>query len=505
MRVTHFLLPLAAVTSAFMVPDEETLKQLFLENKGQEDSVIGEISSGAPDSFSKIEGPFSTFVDYSEGILETALSFNGDVRRKTQKPYMCMKRLEAFDANAWLATGIDSFEQAELNDGDDSGPPHHGPPPHGPPHHGPPHHGPHRPPHHRRPHHGHRSNLTIWQLISKSKYTTKLAKLISSDKELVHLLNSTKANHTIFAPIDAAFKGIPKHHKKPPKGFIEKVLKYHVVPGWYPARRVILSHTIPTTLNESSLGGEPQRLRVGFGLKGIDINFLSHVKAANIFTSNGIIHAIDHIILPPPPALKIIELIPGTFSTLHLGLLKTGLFEEIEKSGHIGGTLFAPSNFAFKKLGPKVNAFLFSPYGLKYLRALLEYHILPDNTLYSDELYRHSPTNEEEVEENGFSLPRRGHFHIDLPTLLHTHHVSIDIARWGRFISFVINGFNHVAVLDGVGKDGVIHVVPNVLIPPKTPGGKAEVADQEREWTVEELKERLEGFIGGCEDDIVDL
>ena len=191
----------------------------------------------------------------------------------------------------------------------------------------------------------------------------------------------------------------------------------------------------------------------------------------------------------------------------------------------MGGTLFAPSNFAFKKLGPKVNAFLFSPHGLKYLKALLEYHILPDNTLYSDELYRHSPKNEEEAEEclYGSSLPQRGHFHvsfpdkvpksapltyatkIDLPTLLHNHHVSVDIARWGRFISFVVNGFNHVSVLDGVAKDGVIHVVPNVLIPPKTPGAKAEAADEEKEWTVEELKERLEGFIGGCDDGSGDL
>ncbi|KAI9786390.1 MAG: hypothetical protein M1839_006850 [Geoglossum umbratile] len=525
MRGAYLLLPLAAVAAAFIIPDEETFKQLILEDKGPGDSVIEEIPSEAPDDFSGIEGPFSTFVDYSEGILETALSLDGDVGKKPQKPYMCMKHLEAFDANAWLATGVDSLEQAELDDGG-NGPPHHGPPHRGPPHRGPPYHGPHRPPHHRRPHHGHRSNLTIWQLISKSKYTTKIAKLISSDKQLVHLLNCTKANHTIFVPIDAAFKRIPKHHKKLPKEFIEKVLKYHIVPGWYPAGRVLMSHTIPTILNEAALGGEPQRLRVGFGLKGVNINFFSHVKAANIFTSNGVIHAVDHIILPPPPGLKIIELVPSAFSTLHLGLLKTGLFEEIEKSGHIGGTLFAPSNFAFKKLGPTVNAFLFSPHGLKYLKALLEYHVVPDNTLYSDKLYKYSPKNEREIEEecpHGSSMPRRGRVHvsspdkapkaipltyatkIDLPTLLHNHHLSIDIARFGRLISIVINGFNHVSVLDGIAKDGVLHVVPNVLIPPKTPGGKPEVADEEREWTVEEFKERLEGLVGGCKNDENDL
>ena len=49
--------------------------------------------------------------------------------------------------------------------------------------------------------------------------------------------------------------------------------------------------------------------------------------------ANGIIHGIDNIILLPPPALKIIGFLPGEFSTLQLGLVKTGLEDEIEKSG----------------------------------------------------------------------------------------------------------------------------------------------------------------------------
>ena len=96
----------------------------------------------------------------------------------------------------------------------------------------------------------------------------------------------------------------------------------------------------------------------------------------------------DSIILPPPPALKILEILPSEFSTLQLGLIKTGLFKEIEDSKHYGGTLFAPSNWAFKKLGPKINAFLFSKFGEKYLKALLEYHIVANQTLYSDAYYK---------------------------------------------------------------------------------------------------------------------
>lgn len=167
-----------------------------------------------------------------------------------------------------------------------------------------------------------------------------------------------------------------------------------------------------------------------------------------------------------------------------MGLYKTGLFEAIEKSNHTGGTLFAPSNFAFKKLGPKINAFLFSSYGEKYLKALLKYHIVANQTLYSDAYYGSS--SEDEVEEK--DIPK-GHFHVDLQTLLEDKSLSIDVARYGGIIDIKINGFSRVAVQDGIAKDGVIHVIGNVLIPPKTPGAAAEEATEEME--VEELMDRL--------------
>jgi uncharacterized surface protein with fasciclin (FAS1) repeats len=76
------------------------------------------------------------------------------------------------------------------------------------------------------------------------------------------------------------------------------------------------------------------------------------------------------------------------FSTFEFGLTKTGLFDVInDTSTHVGGTIFAPSNRAFRKLGPKLNGFLFSRWGEKYLKALLKYHIVFNHTLYSDAYY----------------------------------------------------------------------------------------------------------------------
>lgn len=68
--------------------------------------------------------------------------------------------------------------------------------------------------------------------------------------------------------------------------------------------------------------------------------------------------------------------------------------------------MFAPSNFAFQKLPTKVTAFLFSSYGTEYLKALLRYHIVPNQTLYSDAYYA-----AESVDDADDKIPK-GIFHV---------------------------------------------------------------------------------------------
>ena len=81
-----------------------------------------------------------------------------------------------------------------------------------------------------------------------------------------------------------------------------------------------------------------------------------------------------------------------------------------------------------------------------------------------------------------------------MPTLLEDRSLSIDIARYGRIISIKINGFSSVTIKDGIAADGVIHVVSDVLIPPKNLGG-AQQQWQGEELTEEDLKERLKPFV----------
>ncbi len=192
--------------------------------------------------------------------------------------------------------------------------------------------------------------------------------------------------------------------------------------------------------------------------------------------------------------MDILSALPGEFSTLDLALAKTGLYPVFnDTSSHQGGTFFAPSNFAFKRLGPRINAFLFSRFGLKYLKALILYHAADNVTLYSDAIYK----TEAESAPPHRKIPK-GLIHVDLPTGLEGKSLSIDIARYGRLITMKINGFTRVSVLDGIASDGVLHVVPNVLIPPKTPGGLGVVED---DMDLEEFKARLAPYIEEADDD----
>ncbi|KAL4806555.1 Fasciclin domain-containing protein [Aspergillus unguis] len=404
----------------------------------------------------------------------------------------------------------------------------------------------------------HHSDKTIYELISESKYTTILTKIINEDPELVQFLNSTEHKFTIFAPTDTAFKKIPHHHHhhrdhdgdgygngdgdgdgdhRIPKEIIRLFARYHSSPEVLNAAKLFHRHTIPSALHDPLLGGTNpgndklnheeglfQRLAVRSGFKGLTLNFYSHIVAADIGASNGLIHGIDSLLIPPPSALVLIDILPTKFSTFNLALHKTSLEHYLNTTAHKqeepsgkGFTLFVPSNHAFEHLGLKINAFLFSPHGTPYLAALLKYHIVPGETLYSDVLYtgdgkvkpfggrsveRYSNSNSGSVDakKNGFT-------HVDLPTLLGDREIAVDVEHWGPYVGLKVNGRHRVGFADVLTKDGVIHVLEHVLIPPKRLddlNGRFVVDDKAEygEMEIEDFKERLRPWVDGKEEDV---
>lgn len=263
MKIAH-ILPLTACVAAFVIPDEATAKQLRVKPESGSDFWDRLPSEDAVQS--AVESTVSHLAEESRNALDDAFSLAFELGEEAEEEVELLKSRTGSAAQFWFDSVVETddvdFEEDDMPiselDHD-----HHG-------HHG--HHG----------HCDHKPNMTVYQLISESKYTTKLAKLINEDEGLVRVLNSTHANYTVFAPTDHAFEKIPKHGDKPSKEFIKKVLLYHISPDFYPASRVLVSHTIPTLLKEESLGNNPQRIRVGLGLKGLELNFYSRIVAINI-------------------------------------------------------------------------------------------------------------------------------------------------------------------------------------------------------------------------------
>lgn len=104
---------------------------------------------------------------------------------------------------------------------------------------------------------------------------------------------SGKGQLTVFAPTDAAFAKVPKATlaalgKDPAK--LKAVLLYHVVNGKVAAADVIKLTSAPT------LQGASVKIAVKGGTVYID---KARVTTPDVMASNGVIHVIDRVILPP--------------------------------------------------------------------------------------------------------------------------------------------------------------------------------------------------------------
>jgi uncharacterized surface protein with fasciclin (FAS1) repeats len=104
---------------------------------------------------------------------------------------------------------------------------------------------------------------------------------------------SGKAKYTVFAPTNAAFAKVPKETLDTllaDKALLKKVLLYHVLPGSVPASKVVKTESAKTA----------EGARVEFSLRGKNA-FVNESKiiTTDIRCSNGIVHAINAVLIPP--------------------------------------------------------------------------------------------------------------------------------------------------------------------------------------------------------------
>jgi uncharacterized surface protein with fasciclin (FAS1) repeats len=99
---------------------------------------------------------------------------------------------------------------------------------------------------------------------------------------------------TVFAPTDAAFKAVPKATLQKlanDKAALRRVLLYHVVKGNVTAARVVKLRSTRT------LAGPSISIRVRSG--SVFLNTTTRVVKTDIGASNGTIHVVNKVLLPP--------------------------------------------------------------------------------------------------------------------------------------------------------------------------------------------------------------
>jgi uncharacterized surface protein with fasciclin (FAS1) repeats len=133
--------------------------------------------------------------------------------------------------------------------------------------------------------------------VANGSFKTLTAALKAAD--LVETLQGD-GPFTVFAPTDAAFAKLPKGTvetllKPENKAELVRILTYHVVPG------NVLSSSLKSGKVKTIEGSN---IKVMVDQKGVMIN-QSTVTTADVKASNGVIHVIDTVLLPPAkPVVK---------------------------------------------------------------------------------------------------------------------------------------------------------------------------------------------------------
>ena len=278
---------------------------------------------------------------------------------------------------------------------------------------------------------------------NQGKNIVDTAVAAGSFKTLVSLvgkagLADTLANQgpfTVFAPTDDAFAKVPADALAALGGDTAKlksVLLYHVVSG------KISSHDAAAAGSAKTLNGADVTFtKADHGLRVNDAN----VVAADVQASNGVIHAIDSVLMPPaetpaPAPKNIVDtaVAAGSFKTLVSLVGKAGLADTLANQGPF--TVFAPTDDAFAKVPADALAALGAD--TAKLKAVLLYHVVAGKVLAADAAKLTSATT-----LNG----------ADVKITASEHGLKVNDAN--------------VVTADVIASNGVIHAIDGVLTPPE--------------------------------------
>ena len=267
--------------------------------------------------------------------------------------------------------------------------------------------------------------------LSDERFSILVAALKKAD-----LVDALKADgpFTVFAPTNKAFEKLLKDLDVSAEELLanpdlKSILLYHVLGARVSAAEAAQVDSA-TTLEGRDIAIEARG-------NNLFINGNSKVVQADINASNGVIHAINRVLLPPTELGTIPEVAAadGRFSTLVAALGAANLVDALSAEGPF--TVFAPTDDAFaallEQLGVTPAELLANP----ELATILKYHVVPGKVMAADIV------------------------NLTSVTTLAEKDVSIEVVDGG----VVLNGSVNLIETDIEASNGVIHVLDGVLLP----------------------------------------
>lgn len=273
---------------------------------------------------------------------------------------------------------------------------------------------------------------------------------------LVPALSASSSSLTVFAPTDAAFAALATTLGFPSATAmvtaldgptLAKILQYHVLPTKKVAADLVAAGAKSTqpTLYTFEGAASTLALDTSAGVKITDevLNQVA-VQTADVAASNGVIHVIDKVLVPPG-VLNLVQMakLNPTFSVLVEAVVAANLATTLSGTGPL--TVFAPTNDAFVaalgELGVTKAQLLASP----GLAGVLTYHVVAGNVRAANVVALPKPASVTTVQGTAFT-------------------VGINLG--------ITDGRARVATLlatDVIASNGVIHVIDKVLLPAVAP------------------------------------
>ncbi len=197
------------------------------------------------------------------------------------------------------------------------------------------------------------------------EFNTLVQAVVAAD-----LVSTLKGNgpFTVFAPTDEAFAKLGIDIGMLSKEELTGILLYHVVAA-----------SVESTDLENGFvqtaGGYSIEINIDNGAK---INTASVIQA-DVMATNGIIHVIDEVLMPPSEDIveKAISFTPDEFNTLVSAVVQADLVSTLKSEGPF--TVFAPTDAAFAALGVDLASL-----SNEDLTNILLYHVVPASVFSSD-------------------------------------------------------------------------------------------------------------------------